>query len=41
MDADSQYWEVRQLVITGYYHTPLPDKLSPEDRSLDYEGGYT
>ena len=26
--------EVCQLVITGYYHTPLPDKLSAEDRSL-------
>ncbi len=32
--APCKSWEVRQLVITGYYHTPLPDKLSTEDRSF-------
>ncbi len=31
---NNKSWEVCQLAITGYYHIPLPDKLSAEDRSL-------
>ena len=31
---NNKSWEVSQLVIIGYKHTPLPDKLSAEDRSL-------
>ena len=31
---NNKSWEVSQLVIIGYQNTPLPDKLSAEDRSF-------
>ncbi len=34
MQSNNKSWEVCQLIIIGYEHIALPDKLSAEDRSF-------